>query len=388
MLLVSAMRLTLPFWTALVFCNTLCLAEFPDIPLIDFGPWKSDNDTERQRVVQQVLHACQTAGFFQIYNHGIDQSVMDSAWNASSDFFEMSGQDKLKHRTTHEAEYPYGYEQSEQLSRGKQLDGVTQDGTTEAVVDTKETFSIGPNNTASGMPPRRWQPTPSIPHFQQALETYYSAMNALADQLFQVFALALNKPESYFVPLHDRHLSALRLVHYFPLTEELRRELVNPAKGSVSTTNWLVRAGAHTDYGAMTILNAQQEGLQILRRDLEDPTISEWYSVPLVEGALNINLGDLMQRWTNDEWVSTLHRVVMPWVSSENKTEDRRYSMAYFVNVNGDTMIQSLVSDNPSLAKYPPISARDHLMAKHLASMGEEMPTIASSQSSNVDQEL
>lgn len=72
-----------------------------------------------------------------------------------------------------------------------------------------------------------------------------------------------------------------------------------------------------------------------------------------------------------DEWVSTLHRVVMPTSSkATSATPERRYSMAYFVNINGDTMIEALTTESDSGANYPPILARDHLMAKHLASMG------------------
>jgi len=158
----------------------------------------------------------------------------------------------------------------------------------------------------------------------------------------------------------DHHLSALRLIHYYPLP-----------KREDEKSKLIIRAGAHTDYGALTILNAAQPGLQVLRYDSGNRSRAEWYSVPVVPGALVINLGDLMQRWTNDEWVSTLHRVVMSTSDSGAGSEaQRRYSMAFFVNVNGDTMIEALTTDKNDERKYPPISARDHLMAKHLASMG------------------
>lgn len=71
-----------------------------------------------------------------------------------------------------------------------------------------------------------------------------------------------------------------------------------------------------------------------------------------------------------DEWVSTLHRVVMSTTTESSSEPERRYSMAYFVNINGDTIIEPLTRADNKTTKYPPISARNHLMAKHLASMG------------------
>ena len=111
------------------------------------------------------------------------------------------------------------------------------------------------------------------------------------------------------------------------------------------------------DYGALTILTTKAPGLQVF-------VDGQWHALPYVPNAYIVNLGDLMQRWTNDAWQSTLHRVVMP-------TTQQRYSMAYFVNVNGDALIESILqsNDDTNHNKYPPIRAGDHLMQKHLASM-------------------
>lgn len=353
----------------------------PTVPLIDLKPWlmlsaKSNDEPtqdrlmmtpEQQDVVDQIHQACRTVGFFLIQNHGFDQSVMENAWKASRDFFSVSTEEKMMHKTTNEAEYPYGYEQSETLARGKQLDTgsderIPQEGeyyngnsnsTVLLVQDLKETFAVGPDNPDSGMPPRRWIQSPNVsPKFPDALQSYYQHMERLSLFLLEIFALALDEDASYFKAKMDHHLSALRLAHYFPL-ETPKDDL------------HVVRAGAHTDYGALTILAAQDKGLEVL---LE----GKWVPVPLVKDAFIINLGDLMQRWTNDQWVSTMHRVAMP----STDALEQRYSMAYFVNVNGDAVIEPLPScvtgDSQRTAiKYPPITAGDHLMAKHLASMGE-----------------
>jgi isopenicillin N synthase-like dioxygenase len=247
---------------------------FPSIPLIDLRG-------DRQEAVRQIHEACRTVGFFMIQNHGLDTNTIDKAWKASQAFFDLPEEEKIRHKTTNEVEYPYGYEQSEKLTKGKQLD--VGDDDEDATVDLKETFAIGPNNLNSGMPLRRWIDTPSIPTFRQALEDYYSQMEDLALKLLEMFALALEEPPDFFLDKMDHHMSALRLVDYYPLPQQKTD---------------MVRAGAHTDYGALTILNAQDPGLQVLLYD-KNRTNTQWYSVPVVSGSLVINLGDLMQRWTN-----------------------------------------------------------------------------------------
>ena len=385
------------------------------VPVIDLAPWfatavsqSSEHQvllTEEQRnIVHKIRRACREVGFFQITGHtgGIrikggededdddnnndnDAMILERTWKASKEFFDLSTEEKLLHKTTDTTKYPYGYERSETLVKGKLLDGENDD-VNEAgagAADLKETFAVGPpTENGSGMPPRRWidsSPNHTIADFQNSLEAYYQRMEDLALILLQIFAIALDESPDFFENKMDHHMSALRLVHYYPLLE-------STTKTKSKSKRRLVRAGAHTDYGALTILAAQEEGLEVLLRDnvATDDNDDEnennkqrWYPVPLVPGALVVNLGDLMQRWTNNEWVSTMHRVVMPFTSPE--AQERRYSMAYFVNINGDTPIKPLnccrgrgedddgdVRNNSGRV----ITAGEHLMAKHLASMG------------------
>jgi isopenicillin N synthase-like dioxygenase len=262
----------------------------PVVPMIDLAPWttlKNSTNDSKMEVVRQIHEACQSVGFFLVTNHGLDSQFLQGGWKATQEFFELPGKEKLKHKTTNEAEYPYGFEQSEKLVKGKQLDGDNKNlgEDYEAAADLKETFALGPENEESGMPPRRWVPT-SVSTFQQALEDYYAQMEELALNLLRIMALALEQPETFFDDKMDHHLSALRLVNYYSIDPPLNQEQV-------------VRAGAHTDYGALTILNAQDAGLQVFLYNDDDKTTGLWYPVPIVPGALIINLGDLMQRWTN-----------------------------------------------------------------------------------------
>ena len=178
-------------------------------------------------------------------------------------------------------------------------------------------------------------------------------MEKLAQILLQVLALALQEEFDFFVNKMDHHQSALRLLHYYPLNTTLSK---------------IVRAGAHTDYGAFTILEAHEEGLQVLLPDKANDGDSndsmKWFSVPVTPGAFVINLGDLMQTWTQGKWVSTMHRVAMP-------AKEERYSMACFVNLNGDTLIEPLGNDNHDDNNMcPVITAGEHLLARYMASIG------------------
>jgi isopenicillin N synthase-like dioxygenase len=126
-----------------------------------------------------------------------------------------------------------------------------------------------------------------------------------------------------------------------------------------------IRASAHTDYGSLTILAVDDApgGLQV--RDLQ----GEWHSVKAPAGSYVVNLGDLMQHWTNDQWRSTMHRVVNP---PSGCASNRRQSIAFFHNINADTTVECIPTcQSPeSPAKYPPVLAGEYLMTKHRAAMG------------------
>ncbi|KAI2489442.1 iron ascorbate-dependent oxidoreductase [Fragilaria crotonensis] len=173
------------------------------------------------------------------------------------------------------------------------------------------------------------------------------------DDLKETFSLGPSNPASDKM---DRHQSALRLLNYPNVTEP--------------TPPGQLRAGAHTDYGAFTILKSGGPGLQVKR----DQTSDSWVDVPTFdsEDVFIINLGDMMQRWTNDQWVSTLHRVIVPPFDGQ---DHRRQSIAFFVNINGDADVETLSTciDDDHPLKYEPVTAGQYVLSKYLKSMGEEM---------------
>lgn len=246
----------------------------PSIPLIDLKSFLEGDDEDI--VVRQVSAACREIGFFAIRNHGIDSRVIGEMWHASAAFFDLPLSEKELVMSTDPSEYPFGYERSENLELAKTG--------TKSFDDLKETFSLGPSNPASGVTARR------IPHspieFESAIKNYYEAMEQLALSLAQAMALGLELPRNHFVDKMDRHQSALRLLNYPNVTEP--------------TPPGQLRAGAHTDYGAFTILKSGGPGLQVKR----DQTSDSWVDVPTFdsEDVFIINLGDMMQRWTNGKY--------------------------------------------------------------------------------------
>ena len=313
------------------------------IPSIDLAPFRVGGDANRRRVAEQVDAACRQVGFFTVVGHGVDTDLVLRAWSAGQRFFseELAVKSAV---AMPEPGYPYGYSpvEGEALSYSLGTGGLP---------DLKESYVIGPIDASDRAlddmadpderavyAPNLW---PATDGFRVAWEEYYRAMSALAATLMQVFAQALGLGDDFFQPLIDRHGSAMRMLHY-------------PHQASPPPPGQL-RAGAHTDYGTLTILaqDVAPGGLQVRN------TAGDWVPVPHEPGAFVVNLGDLMARWTNDRWRSTLHRVVNPPTGGGS---NERFSIAFFHNANWDALVTCVTEgDEP---KYPPIRAGAHLMGK------------------------
>ena len=250
--------------------------------------------------------------------------VIDAVWAKARAFFDLPLAAKLAARAPYPG-YPYGYlpPQAEALAKSRSVD---------TPPDLKESFNGGPLAAPPGLAdpdalgfcyaPTIWPGEPA--GFVEAWQAYYRAMEGLAARIMQVFAVALDLDEDFFAPFIDQPISALRALNY-------PEPKAPPLPGQL-------RAGAHSDYGSLTILlpEAAPGGLEILAPD------GAWRPVPPVPGAFIINIGDLMARWTNDRWVSTLHRVVNP--PADAKGSVRRQSLAFFHQPNWEAEIACLPS--------------------------------------------
>ncbi len=209
----------------------------------------------------------------------------------------------------------------------------------QAAADLKESLNVGADFEA--------EPWPARPvELRATCIAYFQAMDRLAGDLMGLFAIALKLPANYFAGKIDHSSSFLRIINYPPPERE-------PEPGQL-------RAGAHTDYGALTILRSENVagGLQVRNR------AGDWLEVHVPPEAFVVNLGDMMMRWTNDRWISTLHRVVNP--PTELRGVSRRQSLVFFHNPNPDALVSCLPGccgpDNPP--RYPPITAGEFIAQK------------------------
>lgn len=308
------------------------------VPVIDV----TDDDAPAR-----IDRACREVGFFQIVGHGIDASLEDRAWRAAAAFFGMPVEDKLAVAIPDGDAYGYGPFAVERLAAS--LGESTPP-------DLKETFSVGP----FGGPPvgladdpaarfvysaNRWPDR--VPGMEDTFRVYYDALADLVGRLMAAMAVGLGLDADFFEPYIDRHTSALRALHY----PDLRGRGVQPGQ---------LRAGAHSDYGTLTLLRQDDApgGLQVL--DVR----GQWHDVPAIEGAYVVNVGDALQRWTNDAWRSTVHRVVVPPADADRDCS--RQSMAFFHNANWDALIECIPTclAAGSSPRYAPVLAGRHLMDK------------------------
>ncbi|HWW53842.1 MAG TPA: 2-oxoglutarate and iron-dependent oxygenase domain-containing protein [Acidimicrobiales bacterium] len=306
-------------------------------------------DLDAPDAVRRIDHACRSVGFLSIIGHGVERSIVDCMLEATADFFALPLDEKLSLRPPRpDINRGYAAKGSEGLLYSLGVDG--------APPDLFEAFNIGPDHWPEGdrvpgpdfervCAPNVWPPRP--PQFREALVTYFQAVQGLAHRLTTLFALALELDADFFEDKTDHSTDTMRVNHY-------ERSAAEPAPRAAQ-----FRMGAHTDYGIVTILYADAvPGLQIVGPD------GQWHDVLAPDGAFLVNLGDLLAQWTNDRWLSTLHRVVPPGPSSSGPA--RRRSVAFFHDGNYDALIECLPTchsaDNPP--RYPPVLAGEHVIAK------------------------
>jgi isopenicillin N synthase-like dioxygenase len=320
------------------------------VPVIDISAFSGTNHAGREQVVERVRQACQSVGFFVITGHGVQADILKSAFTQSRAFFARPQDEKMQIKRPGPG-ISRGYNavagQSLGLTMGKK-----------APPDLMESLGFGPFETdddpywTAGFGPVHGHPNlfpDDMPQLRDALTAYWSQMESLAGRLSRIFALALDLDEDFFVSRSNRHVTNMR-VNYYPAQHQA------PEAGQL-------RAGAHSDYGAFTILRGENApgGLQVLRRG------GDWTDVPQIDDSFIINIGDLLMRWTNDRWVSTVHRVVNPPEAVRQSVD--RMSIAFFFLPDHDVDVACIESctspDNPP--RYPAVTAGAHWRGKILA---------------------
>ena len=318
-----------------------------NVPIIDIEPFQYGSDSDKLTVAKAVDQACRDIGFLVIQGHGVSKSLMDDMRRVSCDFFDLDLREKQKvARPANDVARGYIGMDEESLARSRDPQAYGS--------DLNESLMIGPvdalpvDYTTAPEAGRHFAANlwPEGPIQLKAIWTeYYRTMGELAQTLMRIFAMALGLPEKYFDSAINRHISRLRVRNY-------PAQLTPPMPGQI-------RAGAHSDYGSLTILATEDKpgGLQVCN------AAGQWVDVPIAPDCFIINIGDLMALWTNDTWVSTLHRVVNPPFGTG--AGSRRQSLVFFHNPNYDANITNLIPGQP--AKYLPTTSGAHLRKLFMA---------------------
>ena len=301
------------------------------LPIVDLS--HRDDARSLPDLAAEIGAACRDVGFFYVVNHGVDPRLMDEVFAQAKRFFELPpprkqalaietvGGNRGYSGLMHEALDP---------SRGP---------------DMKEAFNVGfdlkPDDPElmAGKPFRALNAWPDLPGFRDALLGYFAACAALGARLHRAFATDLGLAPGFFEDKFDRPMATLRLMRY-------------PASAGASEDR--LGAGAHTDYGNLTLLATDDVGgLEVRTRS------GDWIAAPPMAGAFIVNIGDCLMRWTNDVYVSTPHRVV-------NRSGRERYSVAFFFDPNPEAEVAAIAScvARGERPRYAPVLAADHLRAR------------------------
>jgi len=307
------------------------------------------DESARAQVVRQVDEAARTVGFMQVTGHGIPACVLEEFTAATDAFFALDMAAKLAYRCPPGINRGYTPPKAESLANSL---GVP------SAADLFEAINVGSSvadfpglDLPADVYPANVYPA-EVADFQGAVSAWFQAAGTVARTMVRIFGVALGGREDYFATFTDHSIDVLRMNNYRL-----------PAADAVLEPDQL-GMGAHTDYGIVTVLWADKvPGLEILGRN------GAWQPVLPADGALLVNLGDALARWTNDQWMSTMHRVAAPRV---NGGLVPRRSAAYFHDGNVDAVIACLPScvsaETPT--RYEPVTVGEHLAAKLAGSRG------------------
>ncbi|KAL2348177.1 hypothetical protein Fmac_002177 [Flemingia macrophylla] len=271
-----------------------------------------------------IRQACIEYGFFYLVNHGVENNELVKAFDESKRFFSLPLQEKMK------------------LSR-KEFRGYTpQDPTLGLQGDSKESFYIGPMADSTSVMLNQWPSEELLGNWRLSMESFYWKLFGAGKKLLSLIALSLNVEEDFFEKIGavDKPSAVLRLLRY-PGELGAHEEVCS----------------AHSDSGTLTLLMTEGvPGLQICRDKLKEPLV--WEDVSHMEGAFIVNIGDLMERWTNCLYRSTMHRV--------KRIGKDRHSMAFFLDPHPDCVVKCIESccSETSPPRFAPIRSGDYMTAR------------------------
>ncbi|KAI2642827.1 thymine dioxygenase [Xylaria nigripes] len=317
------------------------------IPLIDFSLFLNGSPKQRREAAQAILHGFQTAGFIYLKGLPIKSEYRKHVFETSAKYFRLPMETKTSYCwTTPEANRGYsapGREKTTTL-----LDQTDVQKLRDAVPDLKESLEIGRDDDKDH--PNHWPSEEGeLIGFRKTMLKFFDQCKYLHTEVMRAIAVGLEIDEHWFDSYTDVGDNTLRLLHY----PEVKRDVFTRNPGQV-------RAGAHSDYGSITLLfQDSRGGLQV-----QTPT-GVFVDATPIEDTCVVNAGDLLARWSNDSIKSTIHRVVEP-PSAAGDVHPARYSIAYFCNPNFKNHIEAIPGtyESEKERKYPGINSGDYLVQR------------------------
>ncbi|KAB8255191.1 hypothetical protein BDV32DRAFT_142234 [Aspergillus pseudonomiae] len=312
-------------------------------PVIDFAPFYGPEGAAKEQLINELRQACKEFGFFQLINHTIPARLQESVLQQSKEFFDLPSSIKEIYSQEITGDNR-GYERLRAQNFEKRGKG-----------DLKEGFSLGNHIPFDGpqmaakkfaQGPNKYPLEVSEPaKFRSVMDEYRDAMTSLAKGILKMLARTLQLEETAFDAFCVNPIAILRLLHYPPQ---------DPDNSDIERG-----IGAHTDFGAITmLLQDATGGLQVW-----DNALSDWVDVTPVPGAYVVNLGNMMMRWTNDQYLSNLHRVI-------NKSGKERFSVPFFMSGNPDYIVECLPTCTGEGPKYPPITVEEWMAGRYADTYG------------------
>ncbi|RXW21965.1 hypothetical protein EST38_g3916 [Candolleomyces aberdarensis] len=314
------------------------------IPVIDFSKFKqAQSAAEKQETAAEIVTAFKESGFVYLSNHGIPRATVQN----SKGFFALPTEIKDS-LAWEDPRANRGYVQigRERVTQSNDPDEIA--ALREKAPDYKETMEIGRDWDSEWK--NQWPKESDAPLFKQTMLDFFQTCHNLHVDVMRSVALGLDLGERFFDDKVNEQCHNLRLLSYPPI------------KSSLLVKDGQARAGAHSDYGTLTLLFQDSVG----GLEVQNPHTKSFIPAIPVPDTIVVNIGDLLSRWSNDVLRSTLHRVVAPsgkQVNDKEKETPHRQSIAFFCNPNFSAEVACLPNCGPH-AKYPPVNAGDYIVGR------------------------
>ncbi|KAK8091373.1 uncharacterized protein PG998_015188 [Apiospora kogelbergensis] len=323
-------------------------------PVIDFSDYLSGDQKKMEHCAAQIREACLTQGFFQIVNHDIPLSLQEEMFKKSKQFFDLPMEEKmkldkslvnrpLKRRGNGPDKTQNTYNRGYEVMHGQMIEANTRPDLKEGYYVSRDLPMDHPQVKAEKFAhgPNVWPESLGEP-FRETCMDYLNRIVKLTEEVMGAMAMSLGYDKNYFDEFCTDPMCFYKLLHYPPQPPDahaLQRGI-----------------GAHRDFGVITLLlQGDVPGLEVW-----DDQAKDWYPAPPVKGAYVVNMGNLFEQWTNDKYVSNVHRVI-------NRSGQERFSIPFNYNGNPDFVVRCIEScrQRADEEKYAPVSVEDYVVQKY-----------------------